>query len=173
MTVGRSVHLCLQTSSALVFPGLLELLNVVLIRRALCALLSIIGRPGLIIPAPVALADDPGQNVHFVVELSRELGADEIGRACPFAPGDELHVITIATVLGSQCGTLQGQHRADAVPGSRLVDLQFLFGSTSILPSEVLALDAVKDVGRAVSHLSGVGTRTAGQVVDHLVHVFL
>lgn len=118
-----AVHLCLQTSGALVLPGFLELFNVVLMRRALCALLSVIGRPGLIIPAPVTLADNPGQNVHFVVELSRELRADEIGCACPFAPGDELHVVTIATVLGSQCGTLQGQHRADAVSSRRLVDL--------------------------------------------------
>lgn len=173
VTVGRSVHLCLRTSIALVFPGLLELFNVVLIRGAFCALLPVIGRPGLVIPTPVTLADDPRQNIHFVVELSGELGADEIGCACPFASGDELHVVPIATVLGSQGGTLQGQHRADAVPGSRLVDLQFLFGSTSILPSEVLALDAVKDVSRAVSHLSGVGTGTAGQVIDHLVHVFL
>lgn len=155
------MHLCFQTSGALVLPGFLELFNVILIRRAFCALLSVIGRPGLIIPAPVTLADDPGQNVHFVVELSRELGADEIGCACPFAPGDELHVVTIATVLGSQGSTLQREHRADAVPGSRLIDLQFLFGPASILPSEVLALDAVEDVGGAVGHLSGVGAGAA------------
>lgn len=42
-----------------------------------------------------------------------------------------------------------------------------------ILPSEVLALDAVKDVSCAVGHLSRVGAGAAGQVVDHLVHVFL
>ena len=64
----------------------MELFDVVLIRRALCALLSVIGRPGLIISAPVTLADNPGQNIHFVVEFSRELGADEIGSACPFLP---------------------------------------------------------------------------------------
>lgn len=76
-------------------------------------------------------------------------------------------------MLGGQCGALQGQHGANAVPGRGLVDLQLLLGPAGILPAEVLALDAVEDVGRAVGHLGGVGAGAAGQVVDHLVHVLL
>lgn len=162
-----------QSGVSLILPGLLELLDVIFIRGALRAFLSVVGRPGLVIPAPVALADNPGQDVHFVVELRGELSADEVRRPCPFAPGDELHVVAIATVLGSQGSALQGQHGADAVPGRGLVDLQLLLGPTGILPAEVLALDAVKDVGCAVGHLGGVGAGAAGQVIDHLVHVLL
>ena len=54
---------------SLILSGLLKLLDIIFVRGALCALLSVVGRPGLIIPAPVALADNPGQDVHFVVEL--------------------------------------------------------------------------------------------------------
>lgn len=165
-----SLRLC---PVSLILPGLLELFDVVLVRGALCALLPVVGRPRLVVPAPVALADDPGQDVHFVVEFSGELCAYEVGRAGPFAPGDELHVVTIATVLGSQRGAFEGQHGADAVPGRGLVDLQLLLGPAGVLPAEVLALDVVEDVGRAVGHLRGVGAGAAGQVIDHLVHVFL
>lgn len=55
---------------SLILPGLLELLDVIFIRGALRALLSIVGRPGLVVSAPVTLADDPGQDVHLIVELS-------------------------------------------------------------------------------------------------------
>lgn len=158
---------------SLVLPGLLELLDVVFVRGALRALLSVVGRPRLVVSAPVALADNPGQDVHLVVELGRELGADEVGRPRAFAPGDELHVVAVATVLGCQRGALQGQHGADAVAGRGLVDLQLLLGPAGVLPAEVLALDAVEDVRRAVGHLGGVGAGAAGQVVDHLVHVLL
>lgn len=169
-TRGGVLHL---VPVSLILPGLLELLHVVLIRGALCALLSVVGRPSLVIPAPVTLADNPGQDVHLVVELRGELGADEVGRARPLAPGDELHVVTVAAVLRRQRGALQGQHGADAVPGRGLVDLQLLLGPTGVLPAEVLALDAVEDVSRAVGYLSGVGAGAAGQVIHHLVHVLL
>ena len=158
---------------SLIFPGLLKLLDVVLVGGALGAPVSVVGGPGLVIPAPVALADDPGQDVHFVVELRRELRADEVGRARPFAPGDELHVVAVAAVLGSQRGALQGQHGADAIPGCGFVDVQLLPGPAGVLPAEVLALDAVEDVRCAVGHLRGVGAGATGQVVDHLVHVLL
>lgn len=70
---GRSVQCICVTNTrggiSLILPGLLELLNVVFIRGALRALLSIVGRPGLVIPAPVSFADNPGQDIHLVVEL--------------------------------------------------------------------------------------------------------
>ena len=157
----------------LILPGLLKLLDVVLVGGALGAPVSVVGGPGLVIPATVALADDPGQDVHFVVELRRELRADEVGRARPFAPGDELHVVAVAAVLGSQRGALQRQHGADAIPGCGFVDFQLLPGPAGVLPAEVLALEAVEDVRGAVGHLGGVGAGAAGQVVDHLVHVLL
>ena len=151
----------------------MKLLDVIFVGGALRALLSVVGRPSLVIPAPVALADDPGQDVHFVVELGGELSADEVGRPRPFAPGDKLHVVAVATVLGSQRGALQGQHGANAIPGCGFIDLQLLLGPAGVLPAEVLALDAVEDVSCAVGHLGGVGAGAARQVVDHLMHVFL
>lgn len=158
---------------ALEFPRLFELLVVVLVLGVVWALLPVVGRPGLVVPAPVALADDPGQDVHLVVQVGRELGADEVGRAGPLAAGDELHAIVVAAVLCRQRGGLQRQHGADAVAGTGLVDLQLLFRAAGVLPAEVAARGSVVDVGRAVRHLGRVGARAAGQVVGHLGHVLL
>lgn len=70
---GRSVQCVCVTNNrdgvSLILSGLLKLLDIIFVRGALCALLSVVGRSGLVIPAPVALADNPGQDVHFVVEL--------------------------------------------------------------------------------------------------------
>lgn len=154
-------------------PRLFELLVVVLVLGVFRALLPVVGRPGLVVSAPVALADDPGQDVHLVMQVGRELRADEVGRARPFAAGDELHAVVVAAVLRRQRGGLQREHGADAVAGGGLVDLQLLLRAAGVLPAEVPAREGVVHVGRAVRHLGRVGARAAGQVVGHLGHVLL
>lgn len=156
-----------------IFPCFLKLLVVVFIWWVFCALLPIVGRPGLIVAAPVTFAYDPGQDVHFVVELCWEFYADQVGCPGPFAPGDQLHVVIVAAVLCCKRGALQGQHGADAVPCRGLVDLQLFLWTTCILPAEAFPLQSVVDFSSAVGNFSGVGAWAAGKVIDHFVHVFL
>lgn len=156
-----------------VFPCFLKLLVVVFVWWVFCALLPIIGRPGFIVAAPVTFAYDPRQNVHFVVEFCWEFDADQVGCSCPFAPGDQLHVIIIAAVLRCERRALQRQHGADAVSCCGLIDLQFFLWTTRILPAEAFPLKSVKDFSSAVRNFSGVGAWAAGKVVDHFVHIFL
>lgn len=105
------------------------------------------------IPAPVTLAKDPGQHVHLVVQLWRELGADEVGDPSPLATGDEAGVLIVAAVLGSQGGAVQGQHGAQAEACRWLVDVQALLGAAGIPPSEALALLLIPQVDGAVDGL--------------------
>lgn len=156
---------------SLELPGLFELFVVVLVLGVLSALLAVVGWPGVVVAAPVTFADDPRQDVHFVVQVCGELDADEVGRAGALAAGYELHGVVVATVLGSQRGGLQREHGADAVACRGLVDLQLLFGAAGVLPAEVPPPGRVMDVRCAVGHLCGIGAGAAGQVVGHLGHV--
>lgn len=108
------------------------------------------------IPAPVTLAEDPGQHVHLVVQLRGELGADEVGHTGPLAAGDEAGVLVVAAVLGGQGGAVQGQHGAQAETRRRLVDVQALLGPAGIPPSEALALLLVPQVDGIVDGLQRV-----------------
>ena len=122
---------------------------------------------------PVPLAQDPGEHVHLVMQLGRELGADQIRRPGPFASRDQLHVVVVATVLRGQRGALVGQHGADAEAGRRLVDVQAFFGPAGIAPPIRLALLLVGDVDGAVDGLRGVAARAAGELCQNLVKVLL
>jgi len=153
------------------FSCLFKLFVVVLILRIVWTLLPIVWRPGLVVAAPVSFADDPGQDVHLIVQVSGELCADEVGRAGTFAASDKLHVVIIAAVLRSQRGGFEGQHGADAVAGCRLVDFKFLFWPTGIFPPEISACGGIMYICRAVRHLSWIRARAAGKVVGHLGHV--
>lgn len=73
--------------------------------------------------APVSFAQDPWKYVHLVMELRRELRADEVGRSGTFAPGDELHVLVVAAVLRGERGAVERQHGAHAEPCGRLVNI--------------------------------------------------
>lgn len=162
-----------STDSGLEFPSFFKLFVVVLVLRVVGTLLPVVRRPGLVVAAPVSFADDPGQDVHLVVQVGRELRADEVGRAGPFAARDELHVVVVAAVLRRQRGGLQRQHGADAVTRRGLVDLQLLLRPAGVFPAEVPARGGVVDVGRAVRHLGRVRAGAAGEVVCHLGHVLL
>lgn len=123
------------------------------------------------VAAPVALAEDPGQHVHLVVQLWGELGADKVGDAGPFATGDETGVLVIAAVLGSQGGAVEGEHGAQAEACRRLVDVQALLGAAGVPPSEALALLLIPQVDGTVDSLQWVGAGAAGQVCQHLAQV--
>lgn len=112
--------------------------------------------------APVPLAQNPGQNVHFIMQLWREFCADEVGRSGPFAPCDELHVVVIATVLSSQRGAVKREHGAHAEFGRRLVDVQALFRAAGITPPVGLAKFLVENVDGTVDNLRGVHTGATG-----------
>lgn len=155
------------------FPCFLKLFVVVLVLRVVRTFLPVVWRPGLVVAAPVSFADDPRQDVHFIVQVCRKLGADEVGCAGPFASSDKLHIVVVAAVLCGQSGGLQCQHGAYAVPGRGLVDLQLLFWPTGIFPTEISACGSVVYVGCAVRHLGWVRARTARKVVRHLCHVLL
>lgn len=159
--------------SGLEFPRFFKLFVVVLVLRVVGTLLPVVWRPGLVVAAPVSFADDPGQDVHLIVQVGGELCADEVGRASPFAASDELHAVVVAAVLRCQRGGLQRQHGADAVTGRGLVDLQLLFWPAGVFPTEISACGGVVYVCCAVRHLSRVGARAAGKVVCHLGHVLL
>lgn len=146
---------------------------VVLVLRVVGTFQPVVWRPGLVVAAPVSFADDPGQDVHLVVQVGGELRADEVGRAGPFAASDELHVVVVAAVLRCQCGGLQRQHGADAVTGRGFVNLQLLLWPAGVLPAEISSREGVVYVCSAVRHLSWVGARAAGEVVGHLGHVLL
>lgn len=67
------------------FPCFFELFVIVLILRVVRTFLPIVWWPGLVVAAPVPFADDPGQDVHFIVQVRRELCANQVGRSGPFA----------------------------------------------------------------------------------------
>lgn len=123
------------------------------------------------VAAPIALAEDPGQHVHFVVQLWGELGADEVGDASPLATGDEAGVLIVAAVLGSEGGAVEGEHGAQAEARRGLVDVQALLGATGVPPSEALALPLIPQVDSTVDGLQRVGAGAAGQVRQHLAQV--
>lgn len=107
------------------------------------------------------------------MQVSGELRADEVGRTCPFAPGDELHAVVVAAVLGRQRGGFQREHGADAIASSGFVDLQLLLWAAGVLPAEVAPRCGIVDVCGAVGHFSWVKAGAAGKVVGHFAHVFL
>lgn len=149
----------------------MQLGQVLLLGGVVSTLLPVVGGPDGVIPAPVTLAKDPGQHVHFVVQLRRELGADEVGDAGPLATGDEAGVLVIAAVLGSQGGAVKGEHGAQAEACRGLVDVQALLGAAGIPPSEALAPLLVPQVDGTVDGLQRVGAGAAGQVRQHLAQV--
>lgn len=155
----------------LVFLGLLQLGEVLLLSRVVCTLLPIVGWSHSMVTAPVALAEDPGQHVHLVVQLWGELSADEVGDASTLPPGDEASVLIVAAVLGRQRRAVKGEHGAQAEACCRLVDVQALFGATGIPPAEALALSLIPQVDSTVNSLQGIGAGTAGQVRQHLAEV--
>lgn len=111
---------------------------------------------------PVSLAQDPGQHVNFEVELRRELGTNEVRRACAFPPCDQLPTVAVATVLGCKSRRVTGKRRADAVTRRRLVDIQTLLGTACIPPTEVPAAGLIIEADHGVGHLRGVGAGAAG-----------
>lgn len=123
--------------------------------------------------APVPLAQDPGQHVDFEVELGRELGADEVGRARAFPPCDQLPTVAVATVLGCERGGVTGKRGADAVACRRLVDVQTLLGTAGVPPAEVAGAALVVEADHGVGHLRGVGAGAAGQLRHDQVEVAL
>lgn len=169
---GGPVASCLLPSwLQLVLLGLLQLGEVLLLGRVVGTPLPIVGRPHGMIPAPVALAEDPGQHVHLVVQLWGELSADEVGDASTLAPGDEAGVLVIAAVLGRQRRAVQREHGAQAEARRRLVDVQALLGAAGVPPAEALSLPLVPQVDSAVNGLQRVGAGAAGQVRQHLAEV--
>lgn len=146
----------------LIFPRLLQLVYIDVLQRVLRALQPVIGRPDGMEAAPVPFTQDPGQHVHFVVQLGRELGADEVGRSGSFPPCDQLHVIVVATVLSRQRGAVERKHGAHAEPRRRLVDVQALFRAAGIPPPVGLAELLVEDVDGTVDRLGRVDAGAAG-----------
>lgn len=155
----------------LVLLGLLQLGEVLLLGGVVSTPSPVVGGPDGVVAAPVALAEDPGQHVHLVVQLRGELGADEVGDAGPLAAGDEAGVLVVAAVLGSQGGAVEGEHGAQAEARRRLVDVQALLGATGVPPSEALALPLIPQVDGTVDGLQWVGAGAAGQICQHLAHV--
>lgn len=96
------------------------------------------------------------------MQVSGELRADEIGRTCPFASGDELHAVVVAAMLGRQRGGFQREHGADAIASSGFVDLQPLLRPAGVLPAEVALRCGIVDVCGAVGHLGWVKAGAAG-----------
>lgn len=169
---GGPVASCLLPSwLQLVLLGLLQLGEILLLGRVVGTPLPIVGRPHGVVPAPVALAEDPGQHVHLVVQLRGELGADEVGDAGTLAPGDEAGVLVIAAVLGCQRRAVQREHGAQAEARRRLVDVEALLGAAGIPPAEALPLPLIPQVDGAVNGLQRVGAGAAGQVCQHLAEV--
>lgn len=159
--------------SASVLPSLSELQLELGFWRVLGALQPVVGGSDRVEPAPVPLAQDPGQDVHLVVQLGGELGADQVRRSRPFPPRDQSHAVVVATVLLRQHGAVVGQHGADAEAGRGLVDVEPLLGAAGVPPAVRLAEPGVLDVDGAVDHLGGVGAGAAGQLGEHLVQVLL
>lgn len=122
---------------------------------------------------PVSLAQDPGQHVHFEVELRRELGTNEVRRACAFPPCDQLPAVAVATVLGCKSGRVTGKRRADAVACRRLVDVQPLLGTARIPPTELPAAGLIIEADHGVGHLRGVAAGATGQLRHDLMQVAL
>lgn len=122
---------------------------------------------------PVSLAQDPGQHVHFEVELGRELGTNEVRRACAFPPRDQLPAVAVATVLGCKSRGVTGERGADAVACRRLVDVQTLLGTACVAPTELAGAALVVEADHGVGHLRGVGAGAAGQLRHDLMEVAL
>lgn len=116
------------------------------------------------VPAPVSLAEDPRQRVHLVVKLRGELRADEVGSTSPLASGDQLGVLVVAAMLGSQRGAVQGEHGAQAETGSGLIDVQPFLGSTGIPPAKAFALLLISQVHSTVHGFQRVRAGATGQV---------
>lgn len=161
----------LRAAVASVLLGLLQLGQVLLVGGVVSTPLPVVGGPDSVIPAPVPLAQDPGQHVHLVVQLRGELGADEVGDTGALAAGDEASVLIVAAVLGSQGGAVEGQHGAQAEASRGFVDVQALLGAAGVPPSEALALLLIPQVDSAVHGLQGVRAGTAGQVRQNLAQV--
>lgn len=137
------------------------------------ALESVIRRPHRMEATPVSLAQDPGQHVNFEVELRRELGTDEVRRACAFPPCDQLPAVAVATVLGRKSLRVTGKRRADAVARRWLVDVQTLLGTAGVPPTELPTAELVVQADHGVGRLGGVGAGAAGQLGHDLMEVAL
>lgn len=131
----------------------------------------IVGRAHRMEATPVPLAQDPRQHVHLEVQLRRELGADQVRRACALPPRDQPPAIVVATVLRGEGGQVAGERRADAAARRRLVDVQALLGAAGIAPAERPAASLIVDADYGVPHFRGVGAGAAGQLGQHLVEV--
>ena len=53
-----------------------------------------------VVLGPVSFADNPRHDVDFVVELGRDLGADELRGTGSGAPRDQPQVLVVAALLG-------------------------------------------------------------------------
>lgn len=112
--------------------------------------------------APVSFTQDPREHVHFVMKFRGELCADEVRGSGSFASSDELQVIVVTAVLCSQCGAVEGEHRANAEPRRGLVDVQPLFGAAGIPPAIGLLQLSIENVDSVVDHLGWVDARAVG-----------
>lgn len=121
--------------------------------------------------APVSFTQDPGQHVHFEVQLRRELCADQVGRARALPPCDQPPAVIITTLLRRQCGRVSRERRADAVACRWLVDVQALLGAAGIAPAERPAVGLVMDTDHRIGHLGREGTGAAGELGQDLVDV--
>lgn len=151
-----------QYSSPSVLPGLLQLSLMHLLVWVVGTKQPVVGWPHRVEAAPVPLTQDPGQHVHFVMQLRRELRTDEVRSARPFTPRDKLCVVVVATVLRSQGGAIRGDHGARAEVSGRLVNVQAFFGAGGVAPAVGLTQRLVEDVDGVVDGLGRVGAGAAG-----------
>lgn len=121
--------------------------------------------------APVSLAQDPRQHVHFEVELRWKLCADQVRRTCAFTPCYQLPAIAVTTLLRCESRRVARKRWADAVASWWLVDIQALLGAASITPAELPAMSLVIDTDHSVRHLRGEGAGAAGQLRQDLMEV--
>lgn len=156
-----------------VLPGLLQFIHEHVFVGICRAAQSVVGWPHRMEATPVPFAQDPGQHVHFEVELGRKLGADQVRRARAFTSRDQLPAIAVAAVLCCQCGRVAGKRRADAVACRRLVNVQAFLGAAGVAPAKLAAVRLVVDADHGVRHLGRVGAGAAGQLSQHLMDVLL
>lgn len=123
--------------------------------------------------APVPLAQDPGQHIHFEVQLMWKLRADQVRRACAFTSRDQPSTVVVTTVLSCKSRRVAGKCWANAAAGWRLVDVQALLGAAGIAPSERSAVSLIVDADHRVCYFGRVGAGAAGQLRQHLVEVLL
>lgn len=156
-----------------ILSGLLQFIHEHILVGVFWAVLSVVGRPHRMEATPVPFAQDPGQHVHFEVELRGELGADQVRRARAFASSDQLPAVAVAAVLCCQGGRVAGKCRTDAVARRGLVNVQAFLGAAGVAPAELAPVGLVIDTDHCVSHLRGIGARAAGQLSQDLMEVLL